>query len=172
MLGKIRNLGRVGKLKALPELGQATRVRGPLVAPIAMKVRLGLFGPRGDPLEEFAIRSDIGTLPERIVWKWLEDGGYQYEYQLAAMGGRDVVGGAVLDFIVYDLAGRPVAIRVQGEYWHSSAFPSRQARDDEQYYRLVAMGYAVVDLWEQRIYDAAMNKRLTQYILGEVSRAL
>jgi len=123
-------------------------------------------GRREDPLEKAALQDVPGSLPERIVWKWLERKGHLYEAQMPQFGGRVLAGGAVVDFIVYDLAGMPVVIRVQGDYWHGPMRPGQQSRDDDQSARLRLQGYLVVDLWEGDIYEAVQHDRLSQYIEG------
>lgn len=130
-------------------------------------------GPEGtrEQLERAALQGVEGTLPERIVWKWLEDHGHSYEHQRTEFGGRLVAGGAVVDFFVYDLAAKPVVLRVMGDYWHGPSFPGRQARDDEQAMRLTQQGYIVADLWESDIYEAVLQENLSRYILGEVDKA-
>jgi hypothetical protein len=121
-----------------------------------------------DPLEQYALQGVTGSLPERIIWKWLEDSGHNYIAQEALMGGRLILGGAVVDFIVYDLARAPVVLRVQGDYWHGPLGPGKAGRDDEQSRRLTERGYIVVDLWESDIYGAARGHRLEQYVRGEM----
>jgi very-short-patch-repair endonuclease len=108
------------------------------------------------------------SLPERIVWAWLERENYIYWRQEIFFGGRGFVGGAVVDFIVLGLAGQIVALRVQGSFWHGPLHPDRQALDDEQAARLRADGYLVVDLWEDEIYNAYTHGWLTEYILSKV----
>lgn len=171
MIRKLRGLGSLGKLKDLPELEQPAKVRAPSAELIHLRTYAVRYAPKVNLLEAAAFPSAVGTLPERIVWKWLDDHDHLYTYQLAEMGGRDVAGGAVIDFTVYDLAAQPVTIRVQGDYWHGSQFPERQARDDEQATRLRQMGYIVLDLWESAIYEAVENDRLTQLIDNELGKA-
>jgi len=168
MLQPIRR-SQLRKIGKIPDLSRLPEARRPIEEPLAAQPRGDvLWAPKEDVLEKAAIRSDIGTLPERIVWKWLLDQDHLFTYQLAELGGRDVVGGAVIDFVLYSFGQKVTIIRVQGEYWHGPTFPQRQRRDDEQYYRLHAMGYAVCDLWENDIYDAVREKRLTSYIEGEL----
>ncbi|NIP97510.1 MAG: hypothetical protein GWO24_30405 [Akkermansiaceae bacterium] len=159
--GKVRKLAKIGELAAVRKMGTGE---------IAVKKRVP--GKVEDPLEKAALQGVVGTLPERIVWKWLEDEERVYETQLAELGGRFWVGGAVVDFVVYDLGARPVALRVQGDYWHGPAQGGRQARDDEQAGRLQAMGYVVVDLWEGELYEAAEHERVGRYIEGEIYGAM
>lgn len=64
--------------------------------------------------------------------------------------------------------GSPVAIRVQGGYWHGPTFHERTIEDQQQADRLRAQGYIVLDLWEQDIYDAVRFDRLDAYIRNEL----
>jgi len=140
----------------------------------AIVVTAGGWTPRKtgqqDKLEQKAKQGVIGTLPERIIWAWLERRGLSFAPQVSMMGGVGEVGGARVDFIVYGLMGQPVALRVMGGYWHGAAFPERQRIDEEQAQRLRANGYQVVDLLEGEIYEAAEYNRLTAYIEGEIAR--
>jgi len=158
MFGKI---GSIGELAKIPKLTDKPRRVRRIKAPLQRR-------SDEDKLEAAALQGVPGTLPERIVWKWLQDHDYRFITQGAEFGGRMVIGGAVVDFVVYDIAGRAVALRVMGDYWHGPSFPDRQARDDEHYHRLSQMGYLVIDLWEGDIYEAVKKDRLTPYILGEI----
>lgn len=106
-------------------------------------------------LESFALQSKdaVGTLPERIVWQWLEHRKYQFLTQYIVSGG-----GARLDFLV--ILGNPpgVAVRVMGNFWHK--MPKRIRSDAAQMLRLIAKGYRVVDLWELDIYAAVLAGNL------------
>jgi hypothetical protein len=55
----------------------------------------------------------------------LEKYGWQYQYQVSLFGGRDVVGGTVVDFIVYTTP-LPTPVYVQAEYWHSGSRAERE----------------------------------------------
>ena len=166
MFGKIGSIGDLAKIPKLSD--KPPRPRTIKAEPITVRHRPIRRGSDEDKLEKAALQGVPGTLPERIVWKWLVDEDYRFITQGAEFGGRMVIGGAVVDFVVYDIAGRPVALRVMGDYWHGPKFPDRQARDDEHYHRLTAMGYLVVDLWEKDIYEAVRRDRLTAYIMGEI----
>lgn len=169
MFSKIDGIGKVGKIPALSDM---PRTRRATIERIPARPRGAVrYGAGEDKLEKAALQGVPGTLPERIVWKWLIDQDYSFVGQYAESGGNLVVGGSVVDFVVYDIAGKPTALRVMGDYWHGPKFPTRQARDDEQFYRLVSMGYVVVDLWESDIYQAVEHDRLTAYIMGEVFSA-
>lgn len=124
--------------------------------------------PAEDPLEKAAAQGVPGTLPERIVQKWLSDNGYSYTTQNSAFGGARMLGGMTLDFVVYGVAGFPVVLRVQGAWWHGPE-SSRQHLDDEQSARLRLSGYIVVDLWETDIYRAVKGEALSSYIKQRIS---
>lgn len=166
MIQKISGLGRVRKI---PRLSEIPRARKAKAEPIPTHPRADYWGVAEDKLEKAALQGVPGTLPERIIWKWLLANDYSFIGQYAESGGNLVIGGAVIDFLVYDLAGLPAALRIMGDYWHGPDFPNRQARDDEQFYRLTAMGYLVVDLWEKDIYEAVEHDALTAYIMREVN---
>lgn len=172
-LRKLRSIGEIEGITAIGSVGaqpKPVEISGAHIH-LRMRVSLGAFGPRRESFETWAMPGDIGTLPERIVWKWLEDNRYLYAHELTIGGGREM-GGAVLDFLVYNMADRPVAIRVMGDYWHGSAFPGRQAKDDEQSARLRDRGYIVVDLWEGDLLEAVEAGRLMEYIMDQLSGAL
>ena len=76
-------------------------------------------------------------------------------------------GGFVIDFIVYNLAAVPVAIRVMGEYWHGPLAPGAPGRDDAEAIKLRADGYLVCDLWEQDVYRAALSGTIRELIARE-----
>ena len=101
--GKVRKLARIGEVPAVRKMGTG-----------GIGVKKVVPGRVEDPVEKAALQGVPGTLPERIVWKWLEDEDRIYEAQRAELGGRLWVGGAVVDFVVYDLGMRPVMLRVQG----------------------------------------------------------
>jgi hypothetical protein len=160
----------IPKIRSIASLGapSSASIQKPVTTPIPLTPRGTHWGKKEDPLEAAAKQGVPGTLPERIVWKWLEDNDHLFDAQSEQGGGRLSVGGAVVDFLVYTLAGATVAIRVQGDYWHGPAFPERQARDDEQADRLRQWGYIVADLWEHDIYDAVLNHRLDSLIRDAV----
>lgn len=105
-------------------------------------------------------RGIVGTLPELLTYDWLESRNRLFDFQSSLMGGRLIMGGAVADFIISDLApGGLVVWRVQGDYWHTQ--PERQRSDFAQRERLLMESYMgvpvvqVVDLWESAIYWSA-----------------
>ena len=50
----------------------------------------------------------------------LEKYGWEYDYQVSLFGGRDVVGGTVVDFIVKSVP-LPTPVYVGSRHWHSGA---------------------------------------------------
>lgn len=106
----------------------------------------------------------VGTKPELAVYKVLTDMGVSFEFQSKMMGGRDVKGGAIADFFIYDLN---LIIRVQGEYFHSQTVT--KARDTIQKLALENSGYRVIDLMAE---DVLRNARFyVQEALRGISHA-
>jgi len=164
-MNKIAGLPSIDTLDGLPDLTR--RQQG--ITQIALRPETpGATETQVEMLERAAVQGVEGTLPERIIWRWLESQGLMYEAQYVTMGGRLTVGGAVIDFVVWGLSGQPVAIRVQGGYWHGPTFHERTIEDQQQADRLRAQGYIVLDLWEQDIYDAVRFDRLDAYIRNEL----
>ena len=58
-------------------------------------------------------------------------GGQKWGFQLAINGGRQVPGGAVVDFIVY-LEGETIGLRLQTPYFHYLTSPLKQFLDEKQ----------------------------------------
>ena len=92
-----------------------------------------------------------GTLPEIMVGLGLVLLGLTFESQTSAGGGRLYEGGSVIDFKV-SLGAQPIAVRVQGDYWHTKG--DRESKDAVQFDRLHAEGFLVADVWEADIYEA------------------
>jgi hypothetical protein len=104
-----------------------------------------------------------GTLPERLIAKYLLGRGLAYEgmgysarlsqgwaFQVPTLGGRaGSGGGAVIDIAVAGRAtfgGKALAIRANGLYWHTR--PGAPAHDAAQKKALERQGWAVVDIWD------------------------
>ena len=98
-----------------------------------------------------------GTLPELLCYEWLRRQGHQFDFQTSLMGGRLAMGGAVADFILFDIVPGGLSVwRIQGDYWHSK--PERVERDQLQRERLLTERFGsepvlqVVDIWESTVY--------------------
>lgn len=163
LIQPLKGLGGLPKLKGLTK---AKWRRGPgRPKPITLEPEVP--GEKVDPLEAAAAQGVMGSLPERIIRKWLEGSGYLYQVQVGEGGGARQLGGMTLDFVVYGIAAFPVALRVQGTYWHRLG--ERTALDDEQAGRLRLRGYIVVDLSEQDIYRAVLGHRLDRYVKSRIT---
>lgn len=166
MVRSLRGLGSIGTVREIPSLEDAVRRQRP-PGERKIEARATPPGEREDPLEAQALQGVSGTLPERIVWRWLEyESGWLYNVEYSYAGGRRVAGGMVLDFYVYSLFPR-VVIRVQGEYWHHVRSGQR-VKDDRAAQQLLQAGYRVIDLWELEIYAAALSSTVGPYITREI----
>lgn len=96
------------------------------------------------------------SIPELVTLDWLRARNYPFTFQAALWGGRATLGGSVPDFVI-DVGGGAVVWRVQGEYWHTR--PGKRARDATEAAMMLGQQFegrritAVVDLWENDIYD-------------------
>lgn len=113
-----------------------------------------------DPLEARAVSKEYirGTLPERIVYKYLVSilrlsPSSDFDFQSSLQGGRMELGGMVADFMFYRLK---MILQVQGPT-HGGFL--RQRKDDEQESILKDMGYDVVELKEDLIYSEYLLER-------------
>jgi hypothetical protein len=167
MMEEIGELKELPKMEKMGGLGRMPRVDKGL---IALKPKL-LPGAVEDPLEKRAKQGVSGSLPERIIWLWLERAGYMFQTQVSLFGGRGIKGGMIIDFYVWNMAAKPVVIRVQGDYWHGYRRPSEMARDDEQTQKLRNYGYLPIDLWESDIYRYALMGELAKLIQRAMNRA-
>lgn len=121
-----------------------------------------LPGSERERLEQKAAQG-TGTLPERIIQRWLETSGIPFFAQQIEFGGHMRVGGGVVDFVVSIGAPPGIVIRVQGSYWHT--LPDRVTKDYVQRERLIAKGYRIFDAWEHDIYDAVLGGYLGSYMM-------
>jgi hypothetical protein len=97
-----------------------------------------------------------GSVQERIVYRQcLKDGlvhDVDFSYQPAIEGGRQSLGGLVVDFIFFHLGGpEGLALFVNGTTWHTGRAP--EARDDLTQDLLRGMGYEITELWDETIAD-------------------
>lgn len=156
---------------ALPPLPQLpTPAKGITVrAPSTSRIKSAFKGLGEPPTLEDKAKPVPGiSLPERLIWAWMDSQGISYDVQLAEWGGRSLAGGTLVDFVLYGLTGQPIALRIMGDYWHGPQFPVRMRHDKQAADRLRLKGYLVVDLMEGEIYQAAQADRLTDFIMGEI----
>jgi len=118
--------------------------------------RRGVYRPKvgDDPLELRATPKSVlrGTLPERIVYKYLVDkmrmvAGIDFTFQSSQSGGRIELGGIVVDFLFPLIK---MIIQVQGPT-HDTFL--RAKKDREQTDILAEMGYRVFEITDDMIYN-------------------
>lgn len=164
-------------VKAYPTVRKRIEIPQPIVRPLAIpsrdlmkkealkgdawwytQHRRGIRRPKvgEDPLEMRAVSKEkiYGTLPERIVYKYLTDRlrfvpNVDFDFQSSQSGGRLELGGLVADFLFYFMK---IVIQVQGP---THAIYLRAKKDEEQRMILVDMGYRVFDIDEPNIYNEA-----------------
>jgi hypothetical protein len=96
-----------------------------------------------------------GTVPELVVYDYLERMGYEFLFQPAVDGGRGAAGGAVPDFAV-NIGGKYTVFLVNGVYWHSRKEIS--ASDEVDKLTILSatinglMVERIVTLWDTKIY--------------------
>lgn len=105
----------------------------------------------------------IATIPELLVMTWLQKEGYSFEFQVEMMGGRNMAGGLVVDFLIPGDGTNATIFQVQGNFWHSIS--KKGFYDQTSNYRMLgqsARGYTiakVIEIWESDLlsrYDMVM----------------
>jgi hypothetical protein len=183
-LGRIRRTRRIGliaaearpaELEALPRTPRGVRLLETADPKLQewMQVVSQERAQRALRIQERGIR---GTLPELLTYDWLERRPHEFDFQSSLGGGRLILGGAVADFILFDLLPGALAVwRIQGDYWHSKA--ERMERDLAQRERLLSERYMglpveqVVDIWESAVYWRAPQVWEEAEVGAEMGRA-
>jgi len=161
---KVARLGKVGarsvlppyKAREIPMFGG--RVRQLQTTPPQLRRLVRRVGAeRAERIWDVQSRV-LATIPEAIAFAWLEDRKYAFDFQSSQLGGLHVRGGAVVDFLIYNMSFEGHYIwRIQGEHWHTGG--RKQESDRVQRDRLLGLWVegatvvAVVDLWEDDLYD-------------------
>lgn len=119
-----------------------------------------------DPNEARAIspnRYPGATLPERIVHRTLTRmmGGEHFIFQRSELGGRNFLGGFVIDFIIPN-PEPPLALEILGDYWHQAP---RRYSDMERAYVLFSLGYTYAEVWE---HDILHSDQRLESILADI----
>jgi hypothetical protein len=161
-LGKVSEIGKIGKLagkRRLPmgELPPMSHEVTANVLPEAMRNLEERIGTRwARQVVALQARGVLGSVPELMVYSWLEARTIPFDFQSSMFGGRMQLGGQVPDFILKHLP-ELLVWRVQGDYWHSRPGTHEQDRlEKAMLLGAVVDGKkvsAVVDLWEHDIYD-------------------
>jgi hypothetical protein len=107
-----------------------------------------------------------GTLPERIIYKYLTERlkfqeGPDFDFQSSLQGGRIDTGGIVADFLFETLR---IVINPLGPT-HSEFI--RIAKDREQKQALEAMGYEVYMIWESDVYNESRFNDIMEKIFNK-----
>lgn len=123
-----------------------------------------------------------GTVPERLVAKWLVEHGYVYggansaadpyhsdwTFQQPLAGGRGGAGGgSVADIFITPRGsntGMGVVVRVNGAHWHLPS--ANQIKDSVERLKLVTAGYRVEDIWDYSVLQPGALESKMQFILG------
>ncbi len=123
-----------------------------------------------DPLETRAIsksRFANATLPERIFFKALStvmQGEEGFIFQRDVGGGRNFIGGFVIDFIIFDRVPN-VAVEVLGSFWHQAA---NRFADEERALAVISRGFEYHEVWDYEIFqgDVFLEELILERILG------
>jgi len=94
----------------------------------------------------------IGSNLEVTVMRWLDKRKILYDFQGSSMG----------DF--FKLPENQVALRVQGEFWHSPV--GKTGQDIIQRELLESIGWTVVDLYESDLMSR-LNETMEKALQGE-----
>ena len=120
-----------------------------------------------DPLEARAVpKSRVkGTLPERIIYRWLEVNlnwrdGAEFDFQSALQGGRLELGGIVADFLIKFMG---IVLNPLGPT-HNQFL--RKAKDEEQRQALAEMGYTQYEIPEKDVYNEPVFENWMREVLG------
>jgi len=89
----------------------------------------------------------IGSEPEWYAFQALTSLRVDFTFQSQLMGGRTVLGGAIVDFIIPNLN---LVIGIQGTYWHYSS-AGRIASDKAQRIAIESTGTRVIWIQEEDI---------------------
>jgi len=113
------------------------------------KLKLTSTGPRRQVIHAEPALPELGpysSLPEKIFARALMQRGIPFMTQVSVAGGRQAIGGFVLDFVLYTLG---LVVRIQGDYWHTRE--GAIAKDAAQALLLKSRGQRLVDVWEHDI---------------------
>ncbi len=61
----------------------------------------------------------VATIPELLVYTWMQREGLKFEFQVPLFGGRNFSNGLVVDFLLYRDGTSADVISVNGNFWHS-----------------------------------------------------
>lgn len=108
-----------------------------------------------NPLEMRAIpknRFALATLPERVFFKSLAtvmQGEQNFIFQRDVGGGRNFIGGFVIDFLIIDREPN-IAVEVLGSFWHQAA---QSFADEERALAVISRGFEYHEVWDYEIFQ-------------------
>lgn len=150
-------------------LHTARTTMGPFIVGIGVKPEQQT-GP-GEPPEGFVIGSTSKT-EWYFYWaleKVLGPPGYEtWEFQQSMQGGRSMLGGSVVDFVIYQPT-RMIGVRLQTYRFHLSASVHKQAHDYEQYLALSSPDLIVIDVFEDDIIHDDTGQDAIKIVLEVIS---
>lgn len=88
----------------------------------------------------------FGSINEENVYNALQKLKIEFDYQVPLGGGRNVRGGQVIDFVLYNIPPRRVALYVQGAYWHDAR---TKVEDQLKQAEAERRGYRVEEITEE-----------------------
>ena len=147
-------------------------LKGEVISPPVDWFTLHVRGPHRaqiglDQLEARAVPHEKvrGTLPERIMFRWLTDQahwveGVQFSFQSSLDGGRQEMGGLVADFMIFHLR---IVLNPLGPT-HDAFL--RQAKDEENRQTYAEFGYTQFEIPEQKVYDELYFEEWMRKVLG------
>lgn len=153
-MGLRGGIGKIGPLRGLPSLkGPSLKFAGLKPLDFADDLpedlrnaarEIGLGAAR--EVDRLRRQGILGTLPELLAESWLIKRRYPYARQV-----DEPQAGTRIDLVLTELP--PIAIRIQGDYWHGLHHGKDTGpHDREQKHLLTLLGYKVVDVWESHIY--------------------
>ena len=87
-----------------------------------------------------------GSWPEYVAYRELGNQGYKhgedFDFQTSALGGRQMLGGLVADFLMFRPPG--IVININGRYWHYDRPSAQRGRDIYARVQFTSLGYRVV----------------------------
>lgn len=144
------------KFKLMPVLAIPTAADGSDPALTALIKKLGGDRNLAKRIMRLAEQFPVATVPELIVYTFLQRFGYDFDFQTELFGGRRFSGGLLPDFVVYNGNGPATVFQVQGEFWHSIS--RKGFHDQTSQWRMIGMQVRgttigkVIEVWENDLY--------------------
>lgn len=131
----------------------------------------GFLGPFNSITEWFiywALAKIFGE-PQEYRKPPFEGGWPDWTYQKAFNGGRDMPGGSVIDFVVYNPgpARNAVALRIVTEYWHIFTTAEKQTSDTEQRFFLED-NFILMDIYDQDFINDSTGQAAIQVVKSAI----